>query len=577
MFENFAWPLIDPSEIPRNKLVGIDFETVSLYDRTPIMVSFAWFSGRNGKTSSVVYDCRNITEKRKRAIFKFLDECHSLVAHNFSFELDVLNKWGYDTRKLFGKIEDSYIAIGVYNSESDKGLKENAYLVGMKLGTYDEASKASWLEFVEYCREDSICCLKLIDFMRPFMDDRKVGNAYEMEIRLIWEIVKIRDNGFYINVPYLGELKVEVENFLNEKYVELSTLAGRAINFKSSDQLIDVIYNEFGAIPNSDFMTPGGKSGIRKPGTNEAAINDLVKRYKETRIADFCETLLLHKEYSKFLSTYLSDKFMKFIGPDSRIRTNLNQLGTATSRMSSNDPNLLNIPKSGIGFNMRKAFRAAPGKMLLQIDYSQIEYRLIVDAMQDPKLIEAYIAGEDFHTATAKAMSVDRTLGKKLNFTLLYGGGVKRLAATMGISEDLAREYYNIYHGGLPYLSKLYDQLEAYAYMTGGMRLMSGRFRDFSYYIENKPYDVKRLAVNTLIQGNAGELIKTAMIRISDILPSDVKMLLQIYDELIFEGDEKILREIAPDIQDIMENTMKFSVPIVAEPKIIESWYAAKD
>ena len=574
-WKNIAYPeSLPPEKIPMDRPLGIDFETPGLKDFRPLLLAVAWQSGK--QTKSVVYDVVKMTRLQQKHLIEVLERSNSIIAHNVLFELRVLYYWGADVKKLFGKIEDSMIAIAVQDTEQAKGLKENADQVGMTLSTYKESVKAGPMQFIEYCRQDAITCLLLWQKYMEIVRKRKCQLAYEMEVRLVWVVLDMYISGFYMDMDRIKVLYDETKEYVDNLLIGLTDVAGRVINFNSTAQLRDLFYGDLGAEPNPDHYTSGGKSGNRMPGTGVAALQDLVERYGENRPGLVAQKLLEYREYHKFLSTYLGDGFMSHIEPDGRIRTSLNALATASSRFSSNDPNLQNIPSRGIGKRLREAFVPSPGNVLLQIDYSQIEYRFMVHYMQDSDLIEAYRRGEDFHTSTSRAFGVDRSLGKKLNFTLLYGGGVKKLAMTMGIDEDQAREYYNLYHTGLPNLRKFRKQVDAYVHMTGHVKMMSGRCRGMMGYIEKKDGSAERIGVNTIVQGNAGELLKLAMIRIHDVLPSSIKMILQIHDELIFDGPEKELLDFQHTVQEIMETSHELSVPLIAEPKIVNTWAEAK-
>ncbi|MBI2020738.1 DNA polymerase I, partial [Candidatus Daviesbacteria bacterium] len=314
--------------------------------------------------------------------------------------------------------------------------------------------------------------------------------------------------------------------------------------------------------------------------------------------------LLEYRQLFKLVSTYV-DALPKSVGEDDRIHSTFNVEGSATGRISSQSPNLQNIPVKGeMGGEIRKAFVADKDKILLAADYSQIELRIMAHLADDPGLKRAFNEGLDIHAATAakifkvpldKVTKQQRMVGKTMNFATLYGQGAHALSRQLGVEYEVARVYIQEYFDEFPSVREWMQKTLEFGYENGYVETLWGRRR----YIPELKADNRmikaageRAAINHPVQGTAADMIKKAMVEIdrelsvvshqsSDSLKADSErsersdscgLILQVHDELLFECTPKSVKEVAKMVKDKMENALKLDVPVVVDLKIGKNW-----
>jgi DNA polymerase-1 len=297
--------------------------------------------------------------------------------------------------------------------------------------------------------------------------------------------------------------------------------------------------------------------------------------------------VLEHRQLQKLKGTYL-DALPVLADAQGRIHTTFNQVGTATGRLSSTNPNLQNIPiRTAVGREIRAAFIAAPGNVLMSADYSQIELRLMAHFSQDPLLLDAYRTGKDIHTLTAaEVFEVDaetmdketRARAKAVNFGIVYGISPFGLAAQLGIDQKVAKayieRYFDRYRGVAEFIEKTLEVVRR----DGSVRTAFGRVRpipDIQSRNPNQRGFAERTAVNTPLQGTAADLIKVAMLRIDAAMSErglKSQMTLQVHDELLFDVFPDEAEEMTELVKREMEGAAEFSVPIVAEVGVGKNW-----
>jgi DNA polymerase-1 len=304
-----------------------------------------------------------------------------------------------------------------------------------------------------------------------------------------------------------------------------------------------------------------------------------------------------HRELAKLNSTYLKALPELVSEKTGRVHTSYNQTITATGRLSSSDPNLQNIPiRTEMGQKIRYAFVAEKGYKLMAADYSQIELRIIASLASDEKMLQAFIAGQDIHTATASLINnvpIDKVTkemrygAKEVNFGVIYGMGAYGLAMRTGIDRKTAKEfidkYFEVYSGVKTYL----DNMKDFARANGYVETFFGRRRylpEINSQIAMIKNSAERMAVNMPIQGTAADLMKLAMINVYELVKKysgDVKLLLQVHDELVLEVKEELVEKISQELKEIMENVHlrhnektadKFKAPILVEVGVGENW-----
>jgi DNA polymerase-1 len=337
------------------------------------------------------------------------------------------------------------------------------------------------------------------------------------------------------------------------------------------------------------FEKLGLKGKVRKTGKGalSTAATELEKLADKHPVINL---ILKYREIQKLKTTYI-DPFPSFIDKETgRLHTTFNQTGTATGRLTSQDPNLQNIPtRTELGQEFRKAFVASPGYKLVSFDYSQIELRIAAHISKDIKMIEAFKRGEDIHTRTAaeifgvKPEKVNENMrrdSKVLNFGILYGMGLLGFQRVSGVSRDIAKKFIEKYMREFSGIARYMNDIKIKARKDGYVSTILGRRRwlpEIKSTIPQVLSQAERMAVNMPIQGTAADLIKLAMIEINEEIKNsydkeDAFLLLQVHDELLFEIKENLVQEIAFKIKKIMENIYKLDVPLIVDIKFGNNW-----
>ena len=424
--------------------------------------------------------------------------------------------------------------------------------------------------------------------MREVLEKKlKEENAWlvfsEIELPLISVLAQMENKGIKVDAIHLKKTASFFKKKLDRLTGEIYKEAGEEFNINSPQQLSEILFTKLGiSADNKKIKRTGGG----KLSTNQEQLLELQNSHP------IIKKIIEYREITKLKSTY-SDALPELIAKDGRIHTTFEQTGTVTGRLSSRDPNLQNIPiKTALGKEIRRAFIPDHGFILASFDYSQLELRIAAELAQDQKMIEAFSNGVDIHKLTAaeinnvpleKVTPEMRRAAKTLNFGILYGMGIRAFAKGSGFSEGEAKkffdEYFRDFSGIKSYLEKTIESAKEKGYVEtyyGRRRylagLLSGGFR-----VEK---EAERMAVNFPIQGTAtGDIVKLAMIKVSQLLKSkynenNIKMLLQIHDELLFEVTDKkdIIESAVKDIKTAMESVWKGKVLLMAGVKLGKNW-----
>lgn len=508
------------------------------------------------------------------------------TGQNIKYDLLVLENVGI---KLQGVEFDTMLAAYLINAGSRQyGLDSLAFnLLGYQMQSIEEligkgknqitmkevpVEKVSW-----YACEDVDITLRLQQIFEKQLKEEKVSKVFsEIEVPLIPVLARMERAGIKVNTQLLLDLSKRCEKELITLEKNIYKLAGEEFNIGSPKQLQEILYNKL-------QLTAGKKN---KTGLSTAA-SELERLRHEHKIVD---QILSYRELSKLQSTYLL-ALPELVNTDTgRIHTNYNQTIAATGRLSSTDPNLQNIPirGDGVGSEIRKAFVAKEGYKLLALDYSQIELRIVAHLAEDEAMMEVFREGRDIHTTTAMAVfdvpasevTPDmRRDAKIINFGILYGLSSFGLSSRIGeISWTDAKDFIDKYFQAYPqvhnYLEKIKLEVRENAFIANEI----GRVRKFPE-IKSSQFFVRagaeRAAVNFPIQSLSADIIKLAMIEIDKkILGHDdqIKMLLQVHDELVFEVKTEQVAEWEAIIKPIMENSLELKVPLIVESKVGSSW-----
>jgi DNA polymerase-1 len=421
--------------------------------------------------------------------------------------------------------------------------------------------------------------LNLAETIKVKASSLSLDNIWEtIEKPLISILAQMEANGVLVDKKILGCLQETIEKEIRILEGKIYQLAQKTFNINSYQQLTGVLFQDLKLDSSILKKTSSGKTST-----------DI---FELTKIKDSHSIIPLIIEYRQLekLKTAFLNPLPQFINVKTqRVHTVWKQTGTATGRLSSEEPNLQNIPLKGEwGKKIRKAFKAAPGFSFLSLDYSQIELRLAAHLSLDPKMMEAFKKNKDIHNLTAscinnieeeKVTPEMRKLAKILNFGIIYGMGSRALSETAGISLKEAKKFKEEYFHDFSGLKNYLEHSLLQAKKLGYVETIFGRKRFLPLIgsLGQIGRQEERIAINMPIQGLAADIIKLSMIKIADFIKSknledDVKLILQIHDELILEVKSEIIKEIAPQLKEIMEQVADLEVPLKAEITIGKNW-----
>jgi len=433
----------------------------------------------------------------------------------------------------------------------------------------------------QYLGEKSDIALALRDVLEPELKD-ELRDIYErIELPLMPVLAAMEERGIRIDCDLLRTMSASMGSTLAELEKQIYAEAGMEFNINSPQQLGHILFEKL------NYPVIKKTKGTKAFSTSVEVLEELA-----THGFAVPQLILKHRELHKLKSTYI-DSLPQLIGADGRVHTSFNQAVAATGRLSSSDPNLQNIPiRTEQGREIRKAFVADEGQVLISADYSQVELRILAHISQDESLIETFRRGADIHRATAAKMfgcseeelSHDqRRAAKTINFGVLYGMSAFRLSNELGISGGQAKEWIEAYFSRYPKIQEYLDKTLDEARATGKVTTLFGRVR-YIPEIHNKSFTVRgnaeRMATNAPIQGTAADLLKLAMIALEDRLNRETRgarMLLTVHDEIVIESPEASATEVAGIVKETMENIHPLAVPLAVDARWGRSWYDAKD
>jgi DNA polymerase-1 len=411
---------------------------------------------------------------------------------------------------------------------------------------------------------------RLVPVLHEQVSEQKLDGVYEMiDLPLAPVLADIERTGVRVDPQELGKMSQTMEKEIRRLEKEIWKLAGLEFNVNSPTQLAEILFDKLNLQPNARR----GKAKARS--TAADILEELAAQHP------LPEKIIEYREFAKLKSTYV-DALPKLIHPESgRLHTSFSQTGTATGRLSSSDPNLQNIPiRSELGREIRAAFVAEKGKVLLSADYSQIELRIMAHFSGDPVLVQAFRNGEDIHARTAQEVfgvgplaqtAEHRRAAKAINFGIIYGLSPFGLAQQLGIDQKEAAKFINAYFTRYRGVKEYLDHLLAETRKTEVAKTLFGRIRPIpeinSPQMQLRNF-AERTALNSPLQGTAADLIKLAMINIDRRLAEEkleAKMILQVHDELLFEAPTKERGKLEKLVQEEMESVHKLAVPIVVE------------
>lgn len=432
-----------------------------------------------------------------------------------------------------------------------------------------------------YFGDDSFpfCFIELCSLLEEKINQKNLNYIFnDVELPLSEVLANMELLGFAIDMNSLQEFGEFLSSKINKLKGEIFEYADEEFNINSTKELGKVLFEK--------LNLPKGKKTKTGYSTSSDVLEKLVKYHP------IAQNLIEYRTLTKLMSTYVKG-LMKVVEKDGRIHSCFKQTQTKTGRISSTEPNMQNIPiKTDIGSEMRKFFVAAPGKVLIDADYSQIELRILAEISNDSKMIETFQNNKDIHALTASevfGVSPDnvspelRRHAKIINFSVIYGVSAFSLSKDIGTSVAEAKKYIDSFFNGYSGVKQYMDNIVSSAQEKGYVKTMFGRLRDVPE-INSKNKNIKafgeRIARNTPIQGTSADIIKIAMVNVSKRLKEenlDANLILQIHDELLIESSEKDAKAAANILKEEMENATPMSVPLVADVYIGKTWYDAKN
>ena len=517
----------------------------------------------------------------KNTLIKFISELDvKFISYNFKTLLNL----GFTFKSMYMDMMiayhlissqtkmDVFIPITEYSNVDAKDFKT----------TFGKAHIETLLvgEFAGYLSKIGLGILAIYDEINHILHKEELYDILiQNEMPLIPVLSLMERKGIKIDVSYFKNYSSELEKELAKIEKAIYEEAGEEFNINSPKQLGDILFVK--------MNLPSGKKTKTGYSTDVMVLEDL-----ESYGYNIARLLLDYRKLNKLKTTYV-DTLPNLVDSNSRIHTSFNQIGTATGRLSSSEPNLQNIPvKTDDGIKIREGFVAEEGKVLMSIDYSQVELRVLTSMSKDENLIEAYREEKDLHDLTARRIfnlsdsddvtREQRTIAKIINFSIIYGKTAFGLAKELKIPVKDASEYIKKYFEQYPRVTTFEKEVIEFGEEHGYVKTLFGRKRYISG-IDSKNKTIKaqaeRMAVNTVIQGTAAEVLKKVMLKVYETLKDkdDIALLLQVHDELIFEVEESSVEKYSEILADIMKNTVKLEdVNLNININIGKNWAEAK-
>lgn len=514
------------------------------------------------------------------------------IAQNLKYDALVLRQYGIEVE---GYYFDTMIAHYLLEPELRHNMDYLAEtyleykpvpienLIGKKGKNQKTMREVDPAKVVDYAGEDADITFQLKEFLAPKLKEEDVlyDLYYQVEAPLVRVLVDMEHEGINLDIPFLEKYALTLREDIKNLEESIHEQAGVAFNIGSPKQVGEVLFDKMG-LPYKGRKTKSGQYS-----TSEDKLADLSGDYP------IVNDILDYRGLTKLLSTYV-EALPKMVHPKTgRIHSSFNQALTATGRLSSNNPNLQNIPiRTDEGARVREAFIPRDADhVLLAADYSQIELRLIAEISGDEAMVEAFQEGKDIHRATAarvfevpyeEVTREQRYRAKTVNFSIIYGAGATNLSRQLDIkrteARDLIDQYFRQYSG----LKKYMDDMVEHARKNGFVKTLIGRrryLRDINSKSSLARSNAERMAINSPIQGSAADMIKIAMVNVNNMLKAksfQTKMILQVHDELIFDVPKKEIDAVKPEIVTLMKDALPdLKVPILVEAGVGQTWREA--
>ena len=581
------------TKLAQHKVFAIDTETTSLEPIAADLVgiSLSWEEGKAYYVPVGHTDGEQLALAEVIAALKPILEDPEIgkIGHNIKYDYQILKCAGVTMRGIcFDTMVAAFLINPLGRAQTLSGLAlaelgiemiEITELIGPRGKNQKTFDQVPIYEAVKYAAEDADIAWRL--YQRLSNELQSIGKLEEVAAQLEWPLIPVLGDieltGVKLDADFFAKFSKDLDKRLTKTIEQIYDLAGEEFNINSTQQLKEVLFNKL-------KIDGEGLKKVKTGGASTAA-SELEKLRGKHPIIDL---IFDYREVTKLKSTYV-DTLPLLVQPKTgRVHTSYQQTIAQTGRLSSNNPNLQNIPvRTPLGREIRKGFVADTGKVFVSADYSQIELRLAAAMADDKQMIEDFQSGIDIHTLTAAQMAgvkpeevtKDQRYGAKtINFGVLYGMNIHGLSVATGMSyeesKDFIDKYFELRKGVAEYIKKLKKQAheEGYTETLFGRRRPCPDIKSSSFIVRSA---AERQAVNMPLQGTAADMMKLAMIRLAPKLArldGDAHMILQIHDELIVECDEKLIDEVKQLLRDTMEHVIKLAVPIEVGEVVGKNW-----
>jgi DNA polymerase I len=587
------------AELEKQEQFVFDTETTGLNVFTDKLlgISFCWKDGE-----AYYLDAKKSFVDKLKPVFA--NEKIKKIAHNMKFDVKFLMMNGIEVRGIYF---DTMIASYLLNPGTrthkldDITFREFGFQMTKLVDIAEKKQGQLFMDDVDpnkladYSCEDADYTWRLVSVLKKELEKNKMMDLFNnIEMPLVDVLIEMELNGVKLNTDHLSALSRKLGAKIDKLTKKIHELAGEEFNISSPKQLQVILFEK---LELSTFGLNKTKTGY------STAAGELNKLKEQHEIVPLVEE---YRELTKLKSTYI-DALPKLIEPKTgRVHTEFNQTITATGRLSSSNPNLQNIPiRSDFGREIRRAFIAEPGKKIVAADYSQIELRVVACLANDKTMIDGFNRGDDIHSVTAaKVYGVElkdvtkemRSGAKEVNFGVLYGMGAWGLAERKGISRAEAKDFIDKYFENFSSVKTYLDQMKETARDQGYVETLFGRRRylpEINSGVQQVKASAERMAINMPVQGTGADLMKIAMIRVYSRLKENtndtnghtnscdtnkqVKLLLQVHDEIVIEVPDGMVDEVGKMVRSEMQNVYKMCVPIDVDVEVGENWQEMKE
>ena len=584
------------NKLNMSKAFAIDTETSSLDTMTADLIGIS-LSCEEGEACyiPIQHSYEGIPEQLSlETVAQILGDAISknqtkLVGQNLKFDLPILNRHGIKITEFLG---DTMLMSYVLNSTGTRhGLDKMAmYYLQYQPMKYEEVagSASKQINFAQveipaatfYAAEDADITFRLFNLLdKKLKEEPKLVNLLQtLEYPMLQSLLRVETNGAKIDTQMLAEYSTELGLKIDELSKTAFEMAGEEFNMDSPKQLVEILYNKL-ELPVLK-KTPKGQ-----PSTNEDTLQRLAEEYELPKV------IIKYRGLAKLKSTY-TDSLINIQHPNTkRIHTSYQQAVTSTGRLSSTEPNLQNIPiKTAEGRKIREAFIAEAGNVLISADYSQIELRIMAHLSGDKNLTHAFNNNIDVHSATASEIfnvsleevtSEHRRSAKAINFGLIYGMSAFGLTRQLGIPRHEAQAYLDTYFERYTGVREYMDSTKELAKKNLYVETILGRKLHVAAINDSnglRRQAAERAAINAPLQGSAADIIKKAMIDVDEWIGEDnpnIKMIMQVHDELIFEVKKDFAEEALTHVISLMERAVKLDIPLIVDANQGSNWNEA--